>query len=447
MELRRKIYEKLQHWKDTEKGKTALLIEGARRVGKTFAIEQFAKSAYKSHIKLDFSNIPPAITSMFEGDSYQLDIFFQKLAAFYGVKLYPRESLIIFDEVQLYPKARQLIKHLVADGRYDYIETGSLITLRENVEGILIPSEEDHLSMYPLDFEEFLWNLGEEQLAEYIRRCYVDRVPLGQALHRKALNLFRQYLLVGGMPQSLLAYLKEKDFSQADKEKRRILNLYKSDIAKYARINATKVRTILDDIPSQLSKHEKKFVLSSLSKNAKFRDYEDAFAWLEESMVANICVNSTDPNVGLKLNSDRMTLKCYLGDTGLLVSQILADNVMTDNELYKAVMFDRIGLNEGMLIENVVAQMLTANGHKLFFYSRNDREVAANRMEVDFLLRQGKKIVGLEVKSGNYNSHSSLDKFKKKFGTKTGQGIIINTKDLVSSDGLLCIPIYMGMCL
>ena len=447
MEFRRKIYEKLNRWKNTENGKTALLIEGARRVGKTFAIETFAKSAYKSYIKLDFSNISQEVIDMFSRDSYKLDVFFQKLSAFYGVKLYRRESLILFDEVQLYPQARQLIKHLVADGRYDYIETGSLISLRENVEGILIPSEEDHLNMYPLDFEEFLWNLEEEQLAEYIRKCYLEQIPLGQGIHRKAMNLFRQYLLVGGMPQSMLAYMEEKDFSQSDVVKRRILQLYKSDVGKYAKSNANKVRAIFDDIPSQLSKHEKKFVLRSLSKDAKFRNYKDAFGWLDEAMIANICVNATDPSIGLTLNAERTTLKCYLGDTGLLVSQILADNIMTDNDLYKAVLFDRIGLNEGMLMENVVAQMLTANGHKLFFYSRNDRDIAANRMEVDFLLRHEKKIVGIEVKSSNYTSHSSLDKFKNKFGSKIGKGVIINTKDLVVKDDLLYIPIYMGMCL
>ena len=246
MEFRRKIYEKLNHWKNTEKGKTALLIEGARRVGKTFAIEIFAKSAYKSYIKLDFSNISQEVIDIFSEDSYKLDVFFQKLSVFYGVKLYKRESLIVLDEVQLYPPARQLIKHLVADGRYDYIETGSLISLRENVEGILIPSEEDHLNMYPLDFEEFLWNLEEEPLAEYIRKCYLERIPLGQGIHRKAMNLFRQYLLVGGMPQSMLAYMEEKDFSQSDVVKRRILQLYKSDVGKYAKSNANKVRAIFD---------------------------------------------------------------------------------------------------------------------------------------------------------------------------------------------------------
>ena len=445
--LRRKIYDALLGWKQKSSGKTALLIDGARRVGKSYIAELFAKQEYRSHIIIDFGNAPRDILDLFENDSADLDLFFAKLSAFYGTRLHKRESLIVFDEVQQFPRARQLIKYLVADGRYDYLETGSLIRLKKNTENIIIPSEEEHIELFPLDFEEFLWALGDEATVPLIRRCFEARKPLGQALHRKIMNDFRQYVLVGGMPQSVLAYLNGKDFQASDEAKRRILQLYRNDVSKFAAGYEEKVYAVFDGIPGQLSKKEKKYRLSSISKNARFRAYEDSFIWLNEAMVVNACFNATDPGVGLALSADHATQKCYMADTGLLVTLTFMDQAFTDNELYRAILFDKLDINEGMIMENIVAQMLRRNGHKLYFYSRTDLENRENHMEIDFLITEGKKIAPIEVKSANYRSHSSLDKFRKKFSQKTGTPYILYTKDVMEKDGVWHLPLYMAMFL
>ncbi len=445
--LKRKIYDQLKKWKSESAGHTALLIDGARRVGKSYIVEEFAKQEYRSYILIDFGNVSPEITDMFINESYDLDLFFAKLSAFYSTLLYKRVSLIVFDEVQQFPRARQLIKYLVADGRYDYIETGSLIRLKKNTENIIIPSEEEHIEMFPMDFEEFLWAMGDETTAPFIRHCYETKTPLGQALHRKIMNSFRQYILVGGMPQAVMAYQNEKDFSAADAAKRLILHLYRDDVTKFAEGYEDKVYAVFDGIPGQLSKKEKKYTLSSINKEARFRSYEDSFVWLNEAMIVNTCFNSTDPNVGLALNRDDTTQKCYMADTGLLVTQTFMDSAFTDNELYKAVLFDKLDINEGMLMENIVAQMLRSSGYRLFFYSRHDATNRANNMEIDFLIKQGNKICPVEVKSGNYRSHSSLDKFMGKFSKKIGTPYILYTKDVMEKDGIWHLPIYMGMCL
>ena len=445
--LRRKIYDALLGWKQKSSGKTALLIDGARRVGKSYIAELFAKQEYRSHIIIDFGNAPRDILDLFENDSADLDLFFAKLSAFYGTRLHKRESLIVFDEVQQFPRARQLIKYLVADGRYDYLETGSLIRLKKNTENIIIPSEEEHIELFPLDFEEFLWALGDEATVPLIRRCFEARKPLGQALHRKIMNDFRQYVLVGGMPQSVLAYLNGKDFQASDEAKRRILQLYRNDVSKFAAGYEEKVYAVFDGIPGQLSKKEKKYKLSSISKNARFRAYEDSFIWLNEAMVVNACFNATDPGVGLALSADHATQKCYMADTGLLVTLTFMDQAFTDNELYRAILFDKLDINEGMIMENIVAQMLRRNGHKLYFYSRTDLENRENHMEIDFLITEGKKIAPIEVKSANYRSHSSLDKFRKKFSQKTGTPYILYTKDVMEKDGVWHLPLYMAMFL
>ena len=361
--------------------------------------------------------------------------------------LYKRESLIVFDEVQQYPRARQLIKYLVADGRYDYLETGSLIRLKKNTEKIIIPSEEDHIEMFPTDFEEFLWAMGDEATVPLIRRCFETRQPLGQALHRKIMNDFRQYVLVGGMPQSVLAYVDGKNFEASDAAKRRILRLYRDDVSKFADGYEEKVYAVFDGIPGQLSKKEKKYRLSSLGKNARFRTYEDSFIWLNEAMVVNTCFNTTDPNVGLALSADRSTQKCYMADTGLLVTHTFMDRAFTDNELYKAILFDKLDINEGMIMENIVAQMLRRNGHKLYFYSRSDTENRENHMEIDFLITENNRISPIEVKSANYRSHSSLDKFRKKFSKKLGTPYILYSKDVMEKDGIWHLPLYMAMFL
>jgi len=445
--LKRKIYGDLLAWKKRSGGATALMIDGARRVGKSFLCEQFAKKEYKSHIIVDFGNAPKDILDMFENDSSNLDLFFAKLSAFYSKTLHERESVIVFDEVQQFPRARQLIKYLVADGRYDYIETGSLIRLKKNVQDIIIPSEEEHIEMFPLDFEEFLWALGDNATALLIRRCFEAKAPLGQALHRKIMNDFRQYILVGGMPQAALEYMKTKEFEKVDAVKRRILKLYRDDVSKFAPGYEDKVFAIFDGIPGQLSKKEKKYQLSSISKQARFRSYEDSFVWLSEAMVVNTCFNSTDPNIGLALSADFATQKCYMADTGLLIAHAFMDSPYVENELYKAILFDKLNINEGMIMENIAAQMLRRNGHKLYFYSRNDKERRENHMEIDFLITENKKIAPIEVKSGSYKFHSSLDKFKRKFSSKLSNSYVLYAKDVMLKDDIIHLPFYMAMFL
>lgn len=445
--FKRKIYEELIKWKRISNGSTALLIDGARRVGKSYIAEEFAKNEYKSYILVDFGNVPNDVLHLFAQESSDLDLFFAKLSAFYGIKLFKRDSLIVFDEVQQFPRARQLIKYLVADGRYDYLETGSLIRLKKNVQDIIIPSEEEHIEMFPMDFEEFLWAMGDTVTVPLIKACFESKKPLGQALHRKIMNDFRQYVLVGGMPQSVAAYLNGKDFEASDMAKRRILKLYHDDVSKFAKGYEDKVFALFDGIPAQLSKKEKKYKLSSLGKKARFRSYEDSFVWLNESMIVNTCFNATDPNVGLALSADHSTQKCYMADTGLLVTQTFMDKAFTENGLYRAILFDKLSINEGMIMENVVAQMLRTNGHKLYFYSRTDATNRKNDMEIDFLITEGNKICPIEVKSNNYVSHSSLDKFRDKFSSKIGNSYILYSKDVIVKDGIIHLPIYMAMFL
>ena len=447
MILKRKIYQKLLDWKKTSNGSTALMIDGARRVGKSFVAEEFAKNEYKSYIIVDFSNISPALENLFTNERYDLDFFFQKLSVYYSTVLYKRESLIIFDEIQQFPLARQFIKHLVKDGRYDYLETGSLIRLKKNTLNIVIPSEEEHIEMFPLDFEEFLWAIEDTVTVPMLKECFEKKKPLGEAIHRKTMNSFKQYMLVGGMPQAVLAYLPDKSFERADKAKRNIINLYREDVTKFAEGYEDKVFAVFDNIPAQLSRKEKKYKITSLQPSARSRNYEDAFVWLHEAMIVNQCFNCTDPNIGLALSADHATQKCYMADTGLLVTLAFMDVPFVQNELYKAILFDNLNINEGMLMENIVAQTLRFNGHKLYFYSRSDTEHRENHMEIDFLISEGKKISPIEVKSSKYQTHSSLDKFIAKFKGRYSQPYILYTKDLNMKDGILHLPLYMTMFL
>lgn len=442
--LKRKIYDDLVKWKKNSNGTTALMIEGARRVGKSYIAEEFGKTEYKSYILIDFGIAPKDVLDLFANDSSDLNLFFAKLSAFYSTVLYERESLIIFDEVQQYPQARQFIKYLVADGRFDYLETGSLIRLKKNVQDIIIPSEEDHIEMFPLDFEEFLWAMGDEATYPLITQCFETLQPLGATLHRKIMNDFRQYILVGGMPQSVLAYISGKNFEASDIAKRRILKLYRDDVAKFAEGYENKVFAVFDNIPGQLSKKEKNYKLSSLGKQARFRTFEDSFIWLNEAMIVNTCFNATDPHIGLALSSDNATQKCYMADTGLLVTHTFMDKSFTDNELYKAILFDKLNINEGMLMENIVAQMLRLTRDRLYFYSRSDTSKRENHMEIDFLIAKENKICPVEVKSGDYRSHSSLDKFRKHFSSITGTSYILYTKDILIKDGIVHLPLYMA---
>lgn len=445
--MRRKIYNRLLEWKERDKGSCALLLDGARRVGKSYIAEEFGKNEYKSFLLIDFAHLPREVHEIFENDINDFDLFFNKLSAFYRTTLYRRNSLIIFDEVQRYPAARQLIKYLVADGRYDYIETGSLISLRMNIENIVIPSEEEHLEMFPMDFEEFLWAMGDETTIPFLRESFESCRPLGQAMHKRVMNDFRQYLLVGGMPQAVEAYIKTKSFEAADRIKRRILTLYREDITKFAKGYEAKVLSIFDELPSQLSKTEKKYKLSDICKGARFRDYEDAFMWLSESMTVNNCYNATEPTAGLSMSMEHSTRKCYMGDTGLLITHSFMDDSFTDNELYRDILLDRLHVNEGMIMENIAAQELRSGGHRLFFYSRSDTSNRANHMEIDFLIRRKRKICPIEVKSGTYRAHSSLDKFKTKFKGKIGQAYILYTKDIMVKDEVIHLPLYMTMFL
>lgn len=445
--MKRKIYQKLLDWKNLDQGTSALLIDGARRVGKSYIAEEFAKNEYKSYLVIDFAHLPQIVEDIFKNDFTDLDLFFNKLAAYYRVQLFQRGSLIIFDEVQRFPKARELIKYLVADGRYDFLETGSLMSLKVNVEGIVIPSEEEHIEMYPMDFEEFLWANGDEVTIPILKKSFEKLVPVGDALHRRVMNDYRQYLLVGGMPQAVEEYVKSKDFEKVDRIKKRILNLYRSDITKYAKGYETKVLSIFDELPSQLSKKEKKYTLASINENARNREYQDAFLWLSEAMISNNCFNATDPSFGLKISRDNNTRKCYMADTGLLVTLTFMNESYIDNELYRAILLDKLHINEGMLMENIVAQELRARGRSLFFYSRSDTTHRENNMEIDFLIKQGKKICPLEVKSGKNLKHVSLDKFSRRFKKSLGQSYIIYTKDIKKMDDIIYLPVYMTMFL
>lgn len=446
--MKRKIEDKIMNWKIESNGKTALLIDGARRVGKSFIVEEFARKNYKSYILLDFNEVGREITDLFDMNLKDLDSFFMYLSAAFNVKLYNRESLIILDEVQLCPRARAAIKFFVADGRFDYIETGSLMSIKKNVKDIVIPSEERHIKMYPMDFEEFLWARGEDAVIPLIKDCFNKRKAMGQALHRKVMTLFREYVIIGGMPQAVKEYIDTKDFEAADQIKRDILTLYREDIQKHAEGYAGKVESIFDEIPSQLSKHEKKFSLSALGKGARFRDYESAFLWLRDSMFTNICFNSTEPNLGLKLNRDNASFKMYMGDTGLLLSHSFDENGIVSEEIYKKLLFGKLEVNEGMIFENVVAQMLAANGRTLYFYSNASRTDKNSRMEIDFLLAKSKttnrhNISPLEIKSGKNYTLSSLNKFRNKYTAQLSEAFVLHTDDLSIKDGVVYLPVYM----
>lgn len=446
--MKRKIFERLLEWKANYAGKTALLIDGARRVGKSYIATEFAEKNYKSYILIDFNKIGEDVKDLFEKYIGDLDTFFMYLSAYFNVKLYQRESLIIFDEVQLYPRARAAIKYLVADGRYDYIETGSLVSIKKNTKNIVIPSEERHIKMYPMDFEEFLWALGNDTLMDIIRKNFEEKNAMGQILHRKAMDYFRQYLIVGGMPQAVNEYVSSKDFDRVDAVKRDILDLYRNDITKHADGYEIKVQSIFDEIPAQLQKHEKKFKLSSLKKEARFREYEDALFWLNDAMIVNNCYNSTEPNIGLKLNMDRTTLKCYMADTGLLISHAFDENGIVSEDIYKKLLFDKLEVNKGMIVENIVAQMLVSSEHKLYFYSNPTMEDSSSRMEIDFLISKSKvtnrhNISPIEVKSGKNYTLNSLNKFLAKYGEQAATPYVIHTADYKEENGIVYLPIYM----
>lgn len=441
MIFKRKIYSQLLEWKEKWADKRALLIQGARRIGKSTVVEEFAKTEYKSYILINFQVDLSLVENLFKTSISNLDTFFRTLSLLYGKQLYKKESLIIFDEVQLFPIARQSIKQLVADGRYHFIETGSLITLHQNVEKILIPSEERSINMYPLDFEEFLWAQGDFVTASIIKDCFQSKKPLGDVAHRKIMNSFRLYMAVGGMPQAINELLETNDFTIIDEIKRDILSLYTKDLKKLDSKFALSTSLILKSIPSELSSHTRLFKTSTLGKNARISRKYNSFEAIKDSMIVNIANNCTDPNFAPALTVNLSKQKIYMGDTGLLISQLFnSSNKPIEQSIYKQLIVDKTSLNMGMIFENVVAQILKVNGHELYFHS-------FNQYEIDFLLPFGKKVIPLEVKSSTYKSHKSLSAFCEKYSERVINPYVIYSKDLKKDGQITLIPVYMTMCL
>lgn len=451
--FKRKIYEKLLAWKSESKGKSALLIEGARRVGKSTIVEEFARREYETYLIIDFTRVSASFKQTFLDTRSDMDSFFLYLAAEFGARFVEHKTLIVFDEVQAFPPAREFIKHLVADGRYNYIETGSLVSIKSNVKDILIPSEEEAIKMQPLDFEEFLWAMGENALATMIRRSFDEMKSLPDSLHRKADRLWREYMLVGGMPQSVDAYVGTRDMMSSDKAKRLILNLYRNDVEKHGGTAAKRIKAVFDAIPGQLSRHEKKLVYANIDKDSRARDYVTALAWMKEAATVNLCTLCTDPSVGLGLSENDEAVKCYMADTGLLASMALASPDSALSGIYRQVLMGDVEVNEGMLMENAVAQQLRANGHPLFFYSKYS-EVKEERMEIDFLIvrpypdaAMKPRVCPVEVKSGKRYSPVSLNKFKAKFKKRVGTEYVLHTKPLKVEGDRVFLPLYMTICL
>ena len=444
--FRRKIYDEFLEWKRNLSGKTALLVEGARRVGKTHSVRRFVENEYETFIFIDFSvkgRDVRAYKRAFEDCTNTADLL-QRLQILSGVTLIPGRSCVVFDEVQRFPAAREAIKQLLEFGRYHYIETGSLLGIHENVKDIVIPSEEHTVKMHPLDFEEFLWATGNANLAGYIRRCFEEKRPLGEDLHEKAVSLAREYMVVGGMPQSLEAYLTGEDhrLEASENMKREILALYLHDIGKYAKGYAPKVRAIFRHIPGALNRHEKKFKLADLDVNARMRRYENAFLWLSDAMVANIAYNSTGPDVGLEMSLESSLFKCYFADTGLLVSQSMTGSKEVDGRILRGILYDKLGINEGMYFENFVAQALVARGYDLLFHSKS-----SPKLEIDFLFRNGIKICPVEVKSSACRQHASLDTLIRRYPGRLGARYVICAEDFSFEDGITYLPFYMAHCL
>ena len=460
--MKRKLYDQLVIWKTKRHGKSAMMIEGARRVGKSYIVEEFAKNEYKSHIIIDFFKVGDDIKDLFKNYRDNLDMLFIYLSTFYSTKLYPRESIIVFDEIEFCPAARAAIKYLVEDGRYDYLEIGSLLGMQmstrkklksdEKQEDYLVPSEEEKMVLQPMDFEEFLWALGEENLMEFVRMKFEIKEPVGQSMHRKLMDYFRLYMIVGGMPQAVMEYLETRSFEDVDRVKRQILNLYNNCIDQYAGIHTPKVKAIYEAIPGQLQLHEHKFQLSDLHKDARFRDYDSSFFWLRDARMVNLAFHATAPNIGLGLKQRDNSLKCYMNDTGLMISHSFDERGIVSEQLYQKILKDKLEMNAGMLMENIVAQMLAAIGCKLFFYSNPSRENKDDRMEIDFLISKKSitsrhNISPIEVKSSSDFTITSLEKCIRKYANYLAQPYIVHIGDLEAKGNLLYIPLYMVPCL
>ncbi len=439
----RRIFKDILHWKEHYAPRYALFLKGARRVGKTTLAEKLGKEAYRSYLRISFEQAEDSVKELFVNNLRDLDTLYSALQFLYGVRLYPRESLIILDEVQLFPQARQALKTLLEDGRYDFLETGSLAGITKKSKNILIPSEEYTLEVLPFDFEEFLWATGNESAMPLIVNSYEQLKPMGAA-HQKMMKLFREFMLVGGMPQAVQAFADTKNFAEVDFVKQQILNLYKADMEDQNEENTDYVRNFFDRIPSELSKHDKRYVLSHIDQGARMRNYRGPINWLEEAMIINLACNVDEPSAALNLSVRDSSFRCYMMDTGLLVSLAFRDRPFLENELYKAILLDRLGVNEGMLLENAVAQSLRSNGHHAFFYVEKRQDARKTIMEIDFLIRQHKKIIPIEVKSGASKSIVSLKRFKEKFGKRVGTPIVLHHGELKREAEVVYLPYYMA---
>lgn len=439
--FKRKIYNKIKEWKENSDGKTALLIEGARRVGKSTVVEEFAKNEYAKYILIDFSIAPNTVKELFD-DMSDLNYFFLQLQLQYRVELEVRNSVIIFDEVQLYPKARQAIKMLVKDGRYDYIETGSLISIKKNVKDILIPSEERKLQMNPMDYEEFLWVLNDTSTMNLLQNIFESKKAFGDQLNRKLMRDFRLYMLVGGMPQAVNEFITTNNFKKVDDVKRDIINLYEDDFRK---IDSTgRLAMLFEAIPSQLNKNTKGFQTKKVLNSYKTTDSTilRLISELKDSKVVSVAYHANNPDVGLSAYKDLNRYKLYMADTGLFVTLQFKDKDFTENIIYEKLLNDKLSTNLGYLYENAVAQILTSTGNDLFYYTFANVEQKRN-YEIDFILSKRNKICPIEVKSSNYKKHSSLDEFYKKYSDRILKRYIIHTKDISKDKDILCLPIYL----
>lgn len=436
--FKRKIYAKMLEWKRRSKGSTALLIEGARRIGKSTIVEEFAKNEYESYILIDFSRAGKDLKDLFD-DLSSTDYLFMQLQLLFNTKLIERKSLIIFDEVQFYPKARQAIKLLVEDGKYDYIETGSLISIRKNVENILIPSEEEKISMYPMDFEEFLWATGDTASNDILRECFLNGTSLGEAASRKMLLKFRLYMLVGGMPQAVAKYIESNNLEEVDMVKRNIITLYLDDFYKLDMRGFTS--DLYRNIPSELSRHTSSYKISSVLKYERPSTVQDEIRELVESKTVLASYNCNDPSASLALTKDINKFKLYLSDTGLFVTLMFMDKPFTKNEIYKKLLSNKSEVNLGMLYENAVATSLRALGYDLYFNTCYDEDMKKT-YELDFLISSGNKIYPIEVKSSGYKAHKSLDVFIDKYRSRIGKSFVIYTKDYLKERDIVYLPVY-----
>ena len=435
----RKIYREILEWKENCSDKYALLVKGARRVGKSTIVEEFAKKEFKSYIMIDFAHVSKDIKDLFE-DTYDLDFFFLQLQQLSGTKLYEKESVIIFDEVQLLPKARQAIKYLVADGRYKYIETGSLLSIKKNTKDILIPSEEHKISMYPMDFEEFLWAIEDEVSIETIRTLLEKKRPAGNAIHRNLMRIFRLYMLIGGMPQAVETYLEKNNLQAVDEIKREIVDLYEEDFTK---IDASGLAgDIYDAIPANLSSNASRYILSNAREGTRSERVRELLPDILSSYTVNIAYHANNPAVGMALEKDVGKYKLFTSDVGLFVTLAFRDKNYVENIIYNKLLSDKLEANLGYVYENVVAQMLVAKGNNLFYYTMGNN--SSNHLyEIDFLISTGNKICPIEVKSGNYRCHKSLDQFCEKFRSRIGNKYLVHTKDYKWENGINYIPVYM----